>query len=160
MEGSQCSASSAFVSQIIKGSMVFVEQHSRPCSQLYRPQTGHSELRAKLLNPKQLRSDRGNWISVAANRFGSHTKAWCFQRFTTDQTSQRLKEIPSRCLFPLAQAAHLRGVMIVQSLKSIHSSATSETKQQLFALSLDPRWQNELNKIRMQCLMHEHSCIS
>lgn len=49
-----------FVSQTIKDSMVFVQQHSRPCSQLSRPQTGHSELSAKLLNAKQLRSDRGN----------------------------------------------------------------------------------------------------
>lgn len=115
--------------------MVFVEQHSRPCSQLYRPQTGHSELRAKPLNAKQLRSDRGNWISVAANRFGSGTEAWCFHRFTTDRIPQRLKEIPSVCLFQLlGQLISEDGVTIVQSLESVYSPISLETKQRLLAL--------------------------
>lgn len=109
MERSRCCTSYAFVSQIIKDSMAFVKQHSRPCSQPYRPQTGHSELSAKLLNAKQLRSDRGNWISVTAKRFGSCTEAWCFHRFPTDQTPHCLKEIPSVCWFLLARAACLRG---------------------------------------------------
>lgn len=41
--------------------------------------TGHkaarSGLRAEPLNAKQLRSDRGNGISIAANRFGRCTEA-------------------------------------------------------------------------------------
>lgn len=75
MECTPCNTSYAFVSWIIKDSMMVVEQDSLPCSQLYGPQTGHSGLRAKPLNAKQLRSDRGNGISVAANTFGSHTEA-------------------------------------------------------------------------------------
>ncbi len=75
LEGSQCGTSYAFVSWIIKDSMIVVEQHSLPYSQYYRPQAGHSELSAKPLNAKQLRSDRGNGISIAANRFGCCTEA-------------------------------------------------------------------------------------
>lgn len=77
LEGSQCGTSYAFVSWIIKDSMIVLEQHSQPCSQYYRPQAGHSRLRAKPLNAKQLRSDRGNGISIAANRFGCCNEAWC-----------------------------------------------------------------------------------
>lgn len=77
LDGSQSGSSRAFVSWIIKDLMIVVEQHSRPCSQYYRPQAGHSGLRAKPLNAKQLRSDRGNGISIAANRFGCRTEARC-----------------------------------------------------------------------------------
>lgn len=48
---------------------------AQPYSQYYRPQAGHSGLSAKPLNAKQLRSDRGNGISIAANRFGGFTEA-------------------------------------------------------------------------------------
>lgn len=75
LEGSQCGTSDAFVSWIIKDSMILVEQHSQPYSQYYRPQAGHSGLSAKPLNAKQLRSDRGNGISIVANRFGCCTEA-------------------------------------------------------------------------------------
>lgn len=75
LEGSQCGARSAFVSWIIKDSMIVVQRHSRPYSQYYRPQAGHCGLSAKPLNAKQLRSDRGNGISIAANRFGRCTEA-------------------------------------------------------------------------------------
>lgn len=77
LEDSQCGTSYAFVSWIIKDSMIVVEQYSQPYSQNNRPQSGHSGLSAKPLNAKQLRSDRGNGISIAANRFGCCTEAWC-----------------------------------------------------------------------------------
>lgn len=75
LEGSQCGTSDAFVSWIIKDSMIVLERHSHPCSQYYRPRAGHSGLRAKPLNAKQLRSDRGNGISIPANRFGCCNEA-------------------------------------------------------------------------------------
>ncbi len=67
LEGSQCDTSYAFVSWIIKDSMIVVKQHSQLYSQYYRPRAGHCGLSAKPLNAKQLRSDRGNGISIAAN---------------------------------------------------------------------------------------------
>lgn len=76
LEGSQRGTSYAFVSWIIKGSMI-VAGEAQPAiySQYNRPQAGHSGLSAKPLNAKQLRSDRGNGISIVANRFGCYTKA-------------------------------------------------------------------------------------
>lgn len=75
LHGSQCGTSYAFVSWIIKDSMIVVERHSQPYSHYYRPQAGHSGFSTKPLNAKQLRSDRGNGISIAANRFGRFTEA-------------------------------------------------------------------------------------
>lgn len=77
LDGSQCGTSYAFVSWIIKDSMIVVERPGQPCSHYYRPQAGHCGLSAKPLNAKQLRSDRGNGISIAANRFGRRTEARC-----------------------------------------------------------------------------------
>lgn len=62
LDGSQCGAGFAFVSWIIKDSMIVVQQHIQLYGQYYRPQDGHSGLSAKPLNAKQLRSDRGNGI--------------------------------------------------------------------------------------------------
>lgn len=77
LDGSQCGTSYAFVSWIIKDSMIVVERLGQPYSHYNRPEAGHCGLSAKPLNAKQLRSDRGNGISIAANRFGCCTEAWC-----------------------------------------------------------------------------------
>lgn len=52
LEDSQCGTSSAFVSWIIKESMIVEEQHNQTYSQYYSPQAGHCGLSGKPLNAK------------------------------------------------------------------------------------------------------------
>lgn len=63
---------SRYVSRILNRDGMVEEQQLY--HQYFRPQAGHSGLSRKPLNAKELSCDRGNGISIEANRFGQSTE--------------------------------------------------------------------------------------
>ncbi|CAB1451045.1 unnamed protein product [Pleuronectes platessa] len=105
---SQCGARYAFVSWIISGSAAVVWLHER----IVRF-AGHRldtlGLVREHLNAKQLRRDRGNGISIAANRFGRRTEARCAApHFSVDLSPNRAGAYQSAAKTPDVTTAEFK----------------------------------------------------